>query len=87
MFTDVIALLCPFINFLVGPWAWMVGVFAFGMGGIAILSEESKLAKVMMPIFMGLGLVMAGPKFMDVAFSKNIAAGMCMGAGANGVQR
>lgn len=85
MFNDVMAIICPFLNFLLGPWAWLVGVFAFAMAGVGILSEEAKLGKVIISIMFGLGIILAGPKLMDVAVGKNIATAMCLGA--NGVQR
>lgn len=65
MFGDITGVMCSVVNFLLGPWAWMLGVFALGMGGLAIALEEGKMAKMVGIVLLGIGFVVAAPKVMD----------------------
>ena len=64
-FTDISGVMCDVVNILLGPWAWMLGVFALGMGGLAIALEEGKMAKMVGVVLLGIGFVIAAPKVMD----------------------
>lgn len=65
MFAGISGVMCEFVAFLLGPWTWVIGVFALGLGGLSIAMEEGKLAKIVGGALLGIGFVIAAPKIMD----------------------
>lgn len=65
MFGGIEGVMCDVVGFLLGPWTWVIGVIALALGGLALAMEEGKLAKMVGGTLLGLGLVVAAPKFMD----------------------
>lgn len=65
MFGGIIAVMCEFVSFLLGPWVWIIGVFALCLGGLALALEEGKLAKIVGGTLLGIGFVVAAPKIMS----------------------
>ena len=68
IFSAIINILCQIAGFLIGPWAWVLGVIAIGMGGLALALEEGKMAKLVGTVMIGIGFVVAAPKLMDTFF-------------------
>jgi energy-converting hydrogenase Eha subunit C len=65
MFSGLTGVMCEFIAFLLGPWVWVIGVIAIGIGGLALALEEGRLAKIIGGALLGIGVVIAAPKVMD----------------------
>ncbi|MBC3871410.1 hypothetical protein [Undibacterium oligocarboniphilum] len=65
MFDGISVVMCQFIAFLIGPWAWVIGVSAIALGGLALAMEEGKMAKLVGTALLGIGFVVAAPKIMD----------------------
>lgn len=65
MFAGIISVMCEFVGFLLGPWVWIIGVFALCLGGLALALEEGKLAKIVGGTLLGIGFVVAAPKIMS----------------------
>lgn len=78
MFNGISGVMCDFVAFLLGPWAWVIGVFALALGGLALALEEGKLAKIVGGALLGIGFVVAAPKIMD-KFMPNTVGQTCVG--------
>lgn len=77
MFSGMTDVMCQFVAFLLGPWAWIIGVFALALGGLAIALEEGKLAKLVGGTLLGIGFVIAAPKVMDKFMSGGASGQVC----------